>query len=129
MEEVKQPPMIGEVLEDPTKKYASDTSFDAQLDKRSRYLSEQYPEGVVTERVVFDYLRAKRQDAACEICTGAPCKKERNPGYKHIVVKNFLGELEVVSVECPFARKERFDRRIARQFAAAQVPKKYQIIQ
>lgn len=116
---------IGEIL-----KYEYDREeVQERIRKQSAEITEkcaaEYPDCTVTDSFIFDYSHFKRQEAACEGCEGLPCKKKSNLGIKHKPQVDYLNNLVMVSYECQYARAARLEKRIARQFAAAQIPPKY----
>ena len=83
-----------------------------------------FPDEVITDYFICDIDRVNREDEACKLCTGVPCKKKSNQGFRH-KVETCYNQLTVKVVPCSFCLAEKQMKRAAAQFKRAKIPPMY----
>lgn len=84
----------------------------------------EFPDEVITDYFVYEINRVNREDEPCKLCTGVPCKKKSNQGFRH-KVESFYNQLTVKVVPCSFCLAEKQLKRAAAQFKRAKIPPMY----
>lgn len=86
----------------------------------------EYPEAEFSDLFLMDLRRALKECRACKDCTGYPCKKETNPGFKYGTgYRADLQDMTVYYIDCPYKISHINKIKAEKQFSAAKIPNKY----
>lgn len=103
-------------------KYRS--SYEKQKVEIFEECQAQYPNAEITNYVILEMKRIKREDKACEKCKCAPCQKTHNKYYRHKIICDGT-KINIYVTECPFMSAAKLQRKINSQFKKSQIPAKY----
>ena len=89
-------------------------------------ICEKYGAPDCSRYTCWQVLKAEKEIALCEKCTGLPCKK----GYKHftpaIAFSQFCNDIYITQYVCKFKNKQNLQNKTAKLLKNSQVPLEYQ---